>query len=76
MEQEKKIKKLNTLEFEEHKERVHLVMRDFPQLRLGQAHFNKLYEFYPELANEIRGTKNDPYYLDVRVTDFIKYIKE
>lgn len=70
------IKKLNELEIAEHKERVHLLMRDFPKLRLGQAHFNKLCEFYPELANEIRGTKNDPYYFDSRIADFIKYIKE
>lgn len=35
-----------------------------PTLRTGQCCFNVLYELYPELANQLRGTEADPYYRD------------
>ena len=34
--------------------------------RKGQTLFNALYEIYPELADEMRGTQFDPFYDDSR----------
>lgn len=31
--------------------------------RLGQTYFNVLYEFRPDLSEQIRATKLDPFYL-------------
>jgi len=33
-------------------------------MRHGQACFNALHEYFPDVANEIRGTKYDPYYFE------------
>ena len=32
--------------------------------RYGQACFNALYEYYPDLANEIAGSDVDPFYVE------------
>ena len=42
--------------------------------RYGQAFFSALEDLYPEVANSIRGTDNDPYYIDYRMNDCIKHI--
>lgn len=42
--------------------------------RAGQYWFNLLHEVRPELANRIRGTEIDPFYIDERVPMFISYI--
>jgi len=42
--------------------------------RYGQTMFNVLDEEYPELANEIRGTANDPFYNNDRIEACINYI--
>jgi len=46
--------------------------------RYGQFLFNTLYDMYPEVANEIRGTDKDPFYADKatdeRVQKFFKYL--
>lgn len=31
--------------------------------RIGQAYFNALYEIYPEVAELVRGTPSDPFYV-------------
>lgn len=33
-------------------------------IRLGQHFFNALHTIRPDIANQIRGTKNDPFYRD------------
>jgi hypothetical protein len=38
--------------------------REFPEQRYGQAAYNALHEFRPELAREIVGTTLDPFYND------------
>ena len=70
------VKKLTTLEYAEFLERVHLYRKDFPQLRLGQAMYNILNSYHPNLAVSVRGTELDPFYRDDRVEDFLEYIKE
>lgn len=39
--------------------------------RQGQLYFNALYDVDPELANEVRGTTIDPFYLDDRIESFM-----
>lgn len=55
------MKKLTHTEFQE------LVKQSMDQTtihyRLGQAMFNNLHESYNELANSIRGTDADPFYI-------------
>lgn len=37
--------------------------------RLGQAYFNALYEIYPEVAELVRGTLDDPFYTGKQIGD-------
>ncbi len=39
--------------------------------RLGQSAFNHLTETYPELADEIRGTEDDPFYVNTNIQAFL-----
>lgn len=41
-------------------------------LRRGQCVFNYMNEYFPEKANEFRGTEIDPYYDDKKIGIFIK----
>lgn len=45
-----------------------------PQWREGQAYFNALEELLPDFANEIRGTKLDPFYHDDRIDAFREWL--
>lgn len=36
-------------------------------LRKGQSFFNALYEMYPDIADEVRGTPVDPFHKDGRI---------
>jgi len=38
--------------------------------RAGQKAFNELYAVSPEIANQIRGSKYDPFYDDTRLQAF------
>lgn len=40
--------------------------------RLGQWAFNLLQEIHPEIAEKIRGTDSDPFYVDAKVPDFLR----
>ena len=44
--------------------------------RKGQALFNTLVEIYPEIAETVRGTENDPFHRDERINKFIEFITE
>jgi len=46
------------------------------KLRKGQIAFNELYEKHPDVANKIRGTIFDPFYIDSRLPDFYKKVEE
>lgn len=50
---------LKTLEFD-----VAIARNNYPSWRLGQTYFNVLYQYYPELADSIRSTEYDPFYVD------------
>lgn len=45
-------------------------------LRYGQCLFNTLYDLDSELANKIRGTNNDPFYLDEKIPKFFFALEE
>ena len=51
-------------------------IKKHPYLRKGQTLFNILYEQYPDIANQIRSTENDPFYLDKRIDNFFNEIKK
>jgi len=42
--------------------------------REGQYVFNLLYQHYPEVADAIRGTELDMFYVDARIEDFVRII--
>ena len=65
----KKVQITDLIEFS--KEQI----KTYPYLRLGQQLFNNLYDINPELANNIRGTKYDPFYNDDVIPEFLKYIQ-
>jgi hypothetical protein len=46
-----------------------------PDWRSGQSAFNFVYEYLPTIANQIRGTVNDPFYQASRLTGFWKEVK-
>ena len=43
-------------------------------IRLGQAIFNSVYKYYPELANSLRNTGADCFYNDNKIIHFIDAI--
>ena len=49
--------------------------RFHPEIRLGQALFNALYDLKPDLANEIRGNSDiDPFYKDGNIPAFYEWL--
>lgn len=44
--------------------------------RLGQTYFNVLYECRPDLANAIRGTSIDPFYVDELMPAFLSFVAD
>lgn len=52
------------------------MMDENPQWRFGQAFFNALNKLDPEMGDEIRGTKYDPFHNDNKITACMTYIKE
>ena len=65
-------------DYQEYHNRVRETLLDHPYIRQGQAMFNILYEMYPELAEQIRGTDLDPFHFDdgVRIYHFWQWIAE
>lgn len=51
-------------------------MAEHTELRYGQTLFNVLYNLQPDVANEIRGTRVDPFYAneDDAINDFFAYL--
>ena len=45
------------------------------EFRLGQAAFNYVYHYLPEIANQIRGTNKDPFYNDKALAEFWNEVK-
>lgn len=50
-------------------------LQDGGRLREGQQAFNLLYEHNPILADEIRGTRFDPFHDDGKLTRFFEYVR-
>lgn len=50
--------------------------RTYASWRFGQSAFNALYDLHPEIANEVRGTENDPFYNDKVMPDFWAWLGE
>lgn len=49
--------------FQDYMLAVQLRRDKYPQERVGQRYFNELLEYRPQLAEQVRGTKNDPFYV-------------
>ena len=45
-------------------------------IRVGQHYFNTLWKIRPDIANEIRGTMNDPFHNDKKLGQFILQVAE
>jgi len=48
----------------------------YPHWRYGQILFNVLHDGWPEIANKIRGTENDPFYEEREGERINKFFKE
>ena len=46
------------------------------EMRSGQSFFNALHTLYPDVANEIRTTDNDPFYINERIGKCIDFIRK
>ena len=44
--------------------------------RQGQAAFNAIHEFWPDIANSLRGSSYDPFYNDSRKDAFLNIVLE
>jgi len=66
--------KLTAEQFQQLTDKVADTVDKHSFLRLGQTWFNELYNINPELANEIRATELDPFYVDVNLPAFKKRI--
>ena len=43
-------------------------------VRLGQLYFNMLFNYYPDIANQIVGTELDTFYNDRNIPYFLKFL--
>lgn len=68
--------KLSNVEFFDYQKLVREVNKENPNWRIGQTYFNVLYQLYPDLADEIRGSSIDPFHTnnEEKLYDFFKYI--
>jgi len=50
---------------------------EYPHWRTGQCLFNALYEVYPDIADSMRGGREDPFYVNNKdqVDRCVEYIK-
>lgn len=47
-----------------------------PEQRIGQAYFNTLYDCHPDIADDFRGGRLDPFYDDTLVPDFLAFLAQ
>ena len=47
---------------------------EHPSWRLGQTYFNVLHTLRPDLANKIRATYLDPFYINSAIPAFLKWL--
>lgn len=48
----------------------------YPEQRSGQAHYNVLATMDGHLADQVLGTKLDPFYQDARVPEFLAWLSK
>lgn len=48
----------------------------YPEWRYGQAVFNTCHSLFPKIADNLRGTKYDPFYDDTRVDSFLDQVEK
>jgi len=48
--------------------------KENPQERDGQAFFNTLHKKYPQIAEEIRGGEYDPFHVDAKLGECLKFV--
>ncbi len=65
------MKKLNSEEFEKLKDGTVSLLSKYPTFRKGQAAFIVLESINFNLANSVRGTSNDPFYMDSKMDLFL-----
>lgn len=64
--------KLTTVEYNDYLTAVYVTFDIHGNLRLGQHMFHLLYELHPKIADNIRGTNNDPFYNNNNIENFLK----
>jgi hypothetical protein len=62
--------------FGQYQEAVAVSMRQRHGLRKGQTFYNVLRELEPELAEQLAGTAEDPYYDDSKLPDFLARVAQ
>lgn len=55
--------------------RVKIAMMRFPELRHGQALFNEACSMFPEEVNKIRGTDDDCFYNNKKISAFLSHFE-
>lgn len=55
--------------------RVEVAVTYFPELRYGQAVFNEAYSMFPEEVEKIRGTDDDCFYDNKKVSSFLSHFE-
>lgn len=68
--------KLTKEQVEEVKKEAEELKEDYPEWRTGQSFFNALYMMYPKVADDVRGTKYDPFYITELIDQCIEFITE
>ena len=68
--------KLTLQQVEQVKELQLKLILDQPKLRKGQAFFIALHKLFPDVASDIAGSINDPFYVDSRIYSCINEITE
>lgn len=70
------MEKLETFQILELMKLIEEVQLEYPDWRKGQTFFNVLYNLYPEMADEIRGSEIDPFYIDDNINKCLSYISK
>jgi hypothetical protein len=47
-----------------------------PDWRMGQTYFNVLRQYRPDLSEQVRATKLDPFHIDSRIDAFLEFVSE
>ena len=68
--------KIYLSEFSEYFKTVSSMVVEHPEWRIGQTYFNVLLDFYPNIAEEVRGTEFDPFYQDGQIEKFLAFVCE